>query len=105
MRHGRSRHASVPFRPLQAETELQVDVKGKAAVYQEARGLLARLPDYGRAFRIHALAAQEPAAAGSDQALKEARESLVRLQQQTPPMQQAALERQARSLGLVGSAP
>ncbi|MCB1613536.1 MAG: hypothetical protein KDI60_17550, partial [Xanthomonadales bacterium] len=59
----------------------------------------------GRAFRIHALAAQKPAAAGSDQVLADARESLLRLQQQTPPMQQAALERQARSLGLAGSAP
>ena len=105
VRQGRARYASVPFRLLLTETELQVDVEGKAAVYQEARALLARLPDYGRAFRIHALAAQKPAAAGSDQVLADARESLLRLQQQTPPMQQAALERQARSLGLAGSAP
>ncbi|MGE4072620.1 MAG: protein kinase [Lysobacterales bacterium] len=105
VRKGRARYASVPFRLLLAETELEVDIASKTATYQEARALLARLPDYGRAFRIHALAAQEPSATSSDQPLKDARDSLARLQQQTPPEQQASLERLARSLGLGDGAP
>ena len=96
------RYASVPLRLLLAESALRIE-PAQTAAYREARALLARLPAYGRAFAIHALAARALRGADSDaatEALRLADEAYAGLRKHTPPPQQAALAQLARSLGL-----
>lgn len=102
VRDGIDRHASVPLRLLLAEARLRIAPKD-AAVYRETRALLARLPAYGRAFVIHALAGQALRGTGmdaGDEALRLAGDALAQMRAHTPAAQQSALAQFARSLGL-----
>jgi tetratricopeptide (TPR) repeat protein len=53
---GLGRYASVPLRLLLAETHLRLDSPERAQVWRGSEALLARLPSYGRAWRLLSLA-------------------------------------------------
>ena len=53
---GIGRHASVPLRLRLAETHLRVNGPSQLQAWRNAESLLARLPSYGRAWRLYALA-------------------------------------------------
>jgi hypothetical protein len=98
VREGIEQYASVPLRLLLAEARLRI-APADGAAWREAKALLARLPGYGRAWAIHALAATT-LPAGRDEALRLANEALARLRAHTPTAQHAALATLARTLGL-----
>ncbi|MEO7326337.1 MAG: hypothetical protein ABIW82_16060, partial [Dokdonella sp.] len=103
VRTGVARYASVPLRLALAETELVVAPNKGAAIYREARALLARLPAYGRAFRIHTLgvdALRRTGGEGIDDALRAVNASYASLHDSTPAAQRAALADLAASTGL-----
>ncbi|MEO7326704.1 MAG: protein kinase, partial [Dokdonella sp.] len=94
VRGGVARYASVPLRLALAETELAVAPKKGAAIYREARALLAHLPAYNRAFRIHTLGAdalRRNGGEGIDDALRAAAASYASLLDSTPETQRTAL--------------
>ncbi|MEO7433297.1 MAG: protein kinase [Dokdonella sp.] len=100
---GVARYASVPLRLSLAETELRVAPQKGVAVYREARALLARLPDYGRAFEIHALGADASArTAGGEaaEARRAAGTAYSTLRAATPEAGHAALAVLAASMGI-----
>jgi tetratricopeptide (TPR) repeat protein len=103
VRSGVARYASVPLRLALAETELRVAPKSGVAVYREARALLAHLPAYGRAHRIHAFGAdalRRNGGEGADEALRTASASYIALRDKTPAAQRTALAQSAASIGL-----
>jgi hypothetical protein len=53
---GLGRYASVPLRLLLAETHLRLDSPQRVQVWRGSEALLARLPSYGRAWRLLSLA-------------------------------------------------
>lgn len=90
-----ARYASVPLRLALAEAALQVAPATAAPDYREAGAQLARLPGFGRAYVLHALAAAtDPGAAAA------ARTAWAALRLETPPPQQAALDARAAALGI-----
>ncbi|MCE3005120.1 MAG: hypothetical protein LW860_20850 [Xanthomonadaceae bacterium] len=89
------RYASVPLRLRMAEAALAAGMPDAIADYRTARATLARLPSWGRAFRLHA------AAAGVDgDAARAARQAWMELRARTPAEHHAALDAQARALGI-----
>ena len=98
VREGIEQYASVPLRLLLAETRLRI-APADGAAWREAKALLARLPGYGRAWAIHALAATT-LPAGRDEAWRLANDALARLHARTPTAQRPALTTLVRSLGL-----
>lgn len=96
-----TRYASVPYRLLLAETQLQVAVGGAANTYREVRAQLARVPAYGRAFQIHARAAAGLSGNAAQEASTLALGTLESLQKQTPAAQHQALSTLAASLAIV----
>lgn len=102
VRSGIARYSSVPLRLALAETELRIAPRG-IAIYREARALLAHLPAYGHAFRIHALGAaalRRAGDAGSDEATRAATAAYAALRESTPQAQRAALATLAASFDL-----
>jgi hypothetical protein len=82
-----------------AEAALQVTPATAAPDYREAGAQLARLPGYGRAYLLHALAgAIEPGAGAA------ARTAWSSLRAGAPPPQQATLDAQAARLGIATTA-
>ena len=98
VREGIEQYASVPLRLLLAETRLRI-APADGAAWREAMALLARLPGYGRAWAIHALAATA-LPAERDDAWRLANDALARLHARTPTAQRPALTTLVRSLGL-----
>jgi len=76
--------------------------------YRAARAELARLPAYGRAFEIYALAAaaqHKPDASDAErEASRSAAAALDNLQHNTPQAQRAALTKFAASYGISATA-
>jgi tetratricopeptide (TPR) repeat protein len=106
-RSGLARYASVPLRLELDETALEVGGAGALSDYRAARAELARLPSYGRAYEIHALATTalgkktDAAEAEARRAAQAAYEDLVR---NTPAAQQPMLAKLAAGYG-IASAP
>lgn len=89
------RYASVPLRLRMTEATLAVGADDALSDYRTARATLARLPSWGRAFRLHA------AAVGVDgDAARAARQAWMELRARTPAEHHAALDAQARALGI-----
>ncbi len=93
---GRSgQFASIPLRLRIAESALRLRAPDAIGQYRTARATLARLPAWGRAFRLHA------AAIGVDpDAPRAAREAWLKVRATTPAEHQPALDELAKSLGI-----
>jgi hypothetical protein len=85
----------VPLRLLATEVALVVGNDRAVADYRTARATLARLPSWGRAFRLHAAAARV-----DGDAARAARQAWMELRARTPAEHHAALDAQARALGI-----
>ena len=101
-------NASVPLRLMRLEVALQVDPQAAHAAYRESLAQLARLPGWGRAYRLHAAAAS--ALAGSDPAAATAARAaalraLTELRADTPPAQQLALDAWSKAQPMAGAKP
>lgn len=108
VRDGLSRYASVPLRLLVLETALVVDPATAARSYQQAEAQLARLPDWGRAIRLHlfaarALATTEPSTASA--ARGRAAAVLARQLRGLAATEQDSFRKLAQALGMQESAP
>jgi len=102
-RAGLAKFASIPLRLQLAETALQVNGPTALPDYRAARAELARLPSYGRAFEIHALAAgalRKQADAGEAEAVRAAKAAYDDLAKNTPAAQQPSLTKLANAYGL-----
>lgn len=91
-----SRYASVPLRLQLIETALALPSDTTAADYREAQAQLARLTAWGRAPRLHLLAAdrlRDSNAEAAETAFRMAHESTERLLAQSSPDQKASLAR------------
>ncbi|HEV7489352.1 MAG TPA: protein kinase [Rhodanobacteraceae bacterium] len=103
-----AKYASTPLRLALAETALEVNGIDALPDYRAARAELARLPAYGRAFEIHALAASIQRKPQTDdaerEALRAAEAAYDDLQHNTPPAQRAALAKFAGSYGIPATA-
>jgi len=97
-------YASVPLRLMLFEVALRVDAGRSQGDYREARALLARLPRYGRTYRIHAWAARAFSSRGDRVAAAEAaRSAAAAYAAVVPGVPDAArqvFEAQARALGV-----
>jgi len=94
----------VPLRLSLAETELRTAPQKGVPVYREARALLAKLPDYGRAFVIHALgaeAAKRTAVGDAAEAMRAAAAAYGSVRVNTPEAGHVALAALAASLGIL----
>jgi tetratricopeptide (TPR) repeat protein len=89
------RYTSLPLRLRMAEAGLAVGAADAIADYRTARATLARLPSWGRAFRLHAAAARV-----DGDAARAARQAWMELRARTPAEHHAALDAQARALGI-----
>jgi tetratricopeptide (TPR) repeat protein len=102
-RSGLARYASVPLRLELAETSLEIGGAGALPDYRAARAELARLPSYGRAFEIHALAAGALAKKGGDaeaEARHAAEVAYADLARNTPAAKQPQLAKLAAVYGI-----
>ena len=99
-----AKYASTPLRLALAETALEVNGADALPDYRAARAELARLPAYGRAFEIHALAATAERKPQTDdaerEALRAAQAAYDDLFRNTPKTQQAALAKLAAKYGI-----
>jgi tetratricopeptide (TPR) repeat protein len=98
-----AKYTSVPLRLQLAEATLQVNGTAALPDYRAARAELAKLPSYGRAFEIHALAAaalgKQPEA-GQAEARRASQAAYESLANDTPPQQRSALAKLAAVYGL-----
>jgi hypothetical protein len=102
-----ARYASVPLRLELAETSLEIGGADALPDYRAARAELARLPSYGRAFEIHALAATALGRKGGDaeaEARRAAEAAYSDLVRNTPATKQPMLAKLAATYG-IASAP
>jgi tetratricopeptide (TPR) repeat protein len=102
-RSGLARYASVPLRLELAETSLEIGGTGALPDYRSARAELARLPSYGRAFEIHALAATALGSKGGDaeaEAHRAAEAAYADLVRNTPAAKQPMLAKLAATYGI-----
>ncbi len=103
-----AKYASTPLRLALAETALEVDGADALPDYRAARAELARLPAYGRAFEIHALAATAQRRPEGSDAEREASRAAVAalddLRRNTPQAQRPALTKFAASYGISATA-
>ena len=99
IRAGVAKYASVPLRLRLFETALVVSGAAAAPDYRSARGELARLPAYVRAFEIHALAADalrgKADAADAARAARAAYDDLIK---NAPEPQRTTLPKLARAI-------
>ncbi|HVT32198.1 MAG TPA: protein kinase, partial [Rhodanobacteraceae bacterium] len=105
-RSGLARYASVPLRLELAETALEVGGAGALPDYRAARAELARLPSYGRAFEIHALAATALGRKGGDaeaEARRAAEAAYADLVHNTPAAKQPMLAKLAAAYGIASA--
>ncbi|MBB5206895.1 serine/threonine-protein kinase [Chiayiivirga flava] len=103
-RDGLARFASVPVRLLFDEAALASG--GGDTDLREARALIARLPSYGRRWRVEALAARTLASADAvTEARAAAHEALARVAGALDGAQREALLTEARALGLEPETP
>jgi Flp pilus assembly protein TadD len=105
-RTGLARYASVPLRLELAETSLEVGGSGALPDYRAARAELARLPSYGRAFEIHALAATLLGAKGGDaetEARRAAAAAYADLVHNTPAANRPMLAKLAAAYGIAST--
>lgn len=105
---GLSRYASVPLRLLVLETALVVQPVSAPRTYQQAQAQLARMPDWGRALRLHlfaarAFAATDPATANTAQA--RAADALARQARGLSTAEAGSFRSLAEALNLQESAP
>lgn len=107
VRSGLTDYSSVPLQLLLAEAELPLDPDASGSRHRQTLALLARLPSYGRAFRIHAWVAASPqrTSAQASQAWADAKLAYTSLQASTPAPQHAPLAALAQALGLPKDAP
>ena len=107
VREGLSRYASVPLRLLVLETALLVDPERATQSYKQAQAQLARLPDWGRALRLHLFAARALATneAAAQAARARAAEVLTRQQSGLTAADQKSFETLAEVLGMQERAP
>ncbi len=108
VRDGLSRYASVPLRLLVLETALVVEPATAVRSYQQAEAQLARLPDWGRAIRLHlfaarALATAEPATASA--ARGRAAAVLARQLRGLAATEQDSFRKLAQAMGMQESPP
>ena len=102
-RAGLAKYASTPLRLQLAEAALEINGAAALPDYRSARSELARLPSYGRAFEIHALASAALRAqsdGGEREALRMADAAYGDLVENTPAAQKPALTKLAASYGL-----
>jgi hypothetical protein len=78
---------------------------GHDADLRDARTRIARLPAWGRAWRIEALAAAHASGEARTRAVQAARAHLARLDATLAPAQRATLQQAAAALGIEDSAP
>jgi len=98
-----AKYASTPLRLTLAEAALEINGADALPDYRAARAELARLPSYGRAFEIHALAAALLHAQGGDaelEASSAAKAAYDDLARNVPAAQQPALAKLAAAYGL-----
>ncbi|HEY6985921.1 MAG TPA: protein kinase [Rhodanobacteraceae bacterium] len=98
-----AKYASTPLRLALAEAALEINGADALPDYRAARDELARLPSYGRAFEIHAMAARLLQAQGGDaesEATRAAQAAYEELARNTPAAQQPALARFATAYGI-----
>lgn len=101
-------NASVPLRMMRLEVALLVDPQAASAAYRESLAQLARLPNWGRAYLLHATAADalakiDPTAASA--AREAALAALRQLRSDTPAAQQKSLDAWSKAHPMAGVKP